>query len=240
MDKQKLEKFVTKYHLAGSCELVLLESDGTDLKVKCQPESKNLIAKVKGSGFGIAKTSLAVTDTKRLKAILGVLGDTIKVSLNDTDGRVTSISLVDSTTKAQFAVGLPAAVPPVKDVASLPPMNIEFSLDEAFTGQFIKSKAALGDVSAVTFLCDGNSDEVEVILGYSKNNTNRITLKVNAPGAKKTNPVHFSAHYLNQIIVANKDAEKSVLKVTDKGLLVAEFEDDGIESKYYLLGVDIQ
>ena len=43
MEKSKLEKFVSKYNLGGSCESVLWKSDGTDITVNCISDDKNVL-----------------------------------------------------------------------------------------------------------------------------------------------------------------------------------------------------
>ena len=240
MEKEKLERFITKYNLVGNCEEVLWESDGTNLSVRSQPSSKDVIAEVKLSDIAFPQGSLAVTDTKRLKAILGVMGDNVSVKLNTVDGRTTGLALTDDKTKAYFAVGLPQAVPPVQKVTSLPPMDTEIVLDEVFTTQFLRAKAALSDVSTVTLMSDGTDDTVEVILGFSKNNTNKISFTVKAPVTNKIPPVHFSANFLKEIIVSNKDVTDGKFRLSSKGIAVLEFKSDDTDAKYYLLGVDIQ
>lgn len=240
MEKGKLELFINKYNLAGNCEEVLWDSDGTDLSVRSQPSSKDVIAEVKLEGIGFPQGSLAVTDTKRLKAILGVLGDNVTVTPKVDDSRTVGISLTDGDTKAYFAVGLPAAVPPVQKATGLPPMDTEILLDEDFTTKFLRAKAALSDVSTVTFMSDGTNNTLEVILGFSKNNTNKITFEVSAPVTQKIPPVHFSANYLKDIIISNKDISTGKLNISSKGLAVANFVGDDCSSKYYLLAVEIQ
>lgn len=240
MEKGKLELFITKYNLNGNCEAVLWESDGTNLSVRTQPSSKDVIAIVKLNDIAFPQGSLAVTDTKRLKAILGILDDAITVKLNTVDGRITGLDLRDDKTKAYFAVGMPEAIPPVQKPDGLPLMDAEILLDETFTTRFLRAKGALSDVSTVTFMSAGTDNKVEVILGYSKNNTNKVSFTVEAPVTQKIHPVHFSADYLKDILVSNKDVNNGKLSVSGKGIATLEFVKDDFTAKYFILGVDIQ
>ena len=46
MEKSKLEKFITKYNLGGSCESVIFKSDGSGLSVRSISGDKNVLGEV--------------------------------------------------------------------------------------------------------------------------------------------------------------------------------------------------
>jgi len=119
----------------------------------------------------------------------------------------------------------------------LPEFDVEVSLDDKFLNTFVKGKNALPDVETFTVLTE--KGETQIILGYSsKANTNRVTFKVElAKGDGLDRPINFSARYMKEILIANKEARGGVLKVSSKGLAYATFDLDGFEVDYYLVEI---
>ena len=70
-------------------------------------------------------------------------------------------------------------------------------------------------------------------LGHSDINTNRISIDVNAEVDGDTKPISFSAVYLKEILVANKDATNAVLNISTQGLAHIQFDVDIYKSDYY-------
>ena len=68
-------------------------------------------------------------------------------------------------------------------------------------------------------------------------NTNRIKLSVNTVEGKDTvsKNIHFNANHFKEILLANKDCQDAVLKVSDAGLATAEFVCGDYISTYYIV-----
>ena len=108
-------------------------------------------------------------------------------------------------------------------------------MDNDFVNKFVKSKGALSDSDTFTFSCKSNKGEV--ILGYSKINSNRISINVECECDGDVEPISFSAKYLKEILNANKGAKSSSLKISPNGLAHVSFENDGFKSNYYLVEI---
>ena len=90
---------------------------------------------------------------------------------------------------------------------------------------------------AFTFTFSCKSNKGEVILGYSKINSNRISINVECECDGDVEPISFSAKYLKEILNANKGAKSSSLKISPNGLAHVSFENDGFKSNYYLVEI---
>lgn len=129
-----------------------------------------------------------------------------------------------------------SVIPNVPDLKQLPPFNVEIKLDANFISKFIRAKGALADENNFTFMCkDGKG---QIVLGHSNINTNRISIDVDCTCDGDVNPISFSATYLKEILVANKEANDATLKISSQGLSHIHFEIDKYESNYYLVEIN--
>jgi len=130
MEKSKLEKFIAKYNLGGSCESVLDEGE-----------------------YGIF-------DTKQLSSMLSVLGEGIKITTKKNSGKVSAIHLTDDNAKVDYVLADSAVIPAAPDLKQLPSFDIEIKLDQKVMNTFLKAKGALSDVETFTILSDGDSAQI--------------------------------------------------------------------------------
>ena len=128
-----------------------------------------------------------------------------------------------------------SVIPVVPDLKQLPEFTYTIKMDNDFVNKFVKSKGALSDSDTFTFSCKSNKGEV--ILGYSKINSNRISINVECECDGDVEPISFSAKYLKEILNANKGAKSSSLKISPNGLAHVSFENDGFKSNYYLVEI---
>lgn len=237
MEKSKLEKFIAKYNLGGSCESVVFKSDGDTLSVRVISGDKNVVGEISCKGIGFPKGEFAVYETKKLRAILGVLDENLAIKPNITNGNSTGLNITDGTTKATFVLADMSVVPAVPDLKKLPPMDLTITLDEKFINTFIKAKSAISDVDTFAITSDGKEAVASVIIGYSKQNTNRITVTATTDKAIKLDPIIFSASHFREILNSNKDITSSTFQVSSKGISIVKFSSTEISATYYLVQI---
>jgi hypothetical protein len=236
MEKSKLERFISKYNIGGACESVKLVSDGTQLSVRSISDDKNVLAEVTGASMGLPAGEFSIYETKKLRSLLSVLGDSLTVVSNKNNDKVIGLNISDTDTKVSFVLADESVIPKVPDLKKLPPMDIEIVLDEKFVNTFAKAKGALSEVDTFTVTSDGT--DATVIIGYSSLNTNRVNIKTTTKTNAKIDPISFSANYLKEILLSNKEIKDGVLRVSSKGIAVAEFDAGGFTAKYYLVQID--
>jgi hypothetical protein len=240
MEKTKLEKFISKYNLGGSCESVLIKSDGNTLSVRAISGDKNVLGAVSLDNANFPQGEFGVYDTKKFRSILGVLNETLTVTPNMSNSKVIGLNITDGSTKATVVLSDASVIPAVPDLKKIPPVDFTISLDEKFMNTFIKAKSALSEAETFTVMSTGEDATASVVLGHSSLNTNRITVMVTTDIVAKMEPISFSANYLREILTANKDISNGTLEVSSKGISVAKFVGNGFSSTYYLVQTSVQ
>ena len=235
MEKQKLNRFVQKYNLAGLVESVKWESKDGSLNTSFISDDKSVLGSVSMKEFDSTNAVLGVYDTTKLTKMLSTLDDDIDFSINEVEGKSVSLKFKDKSSAVNYMLADLSVIPNVPDFKQLPKFDVKIKLDASFISKFIKSKGALSDENNFTFTCKGGKGQI--ILGYSNINTNRISIDVDCVCESDVNPISFSATYLKEILVANKEANDATLNISTQGLSHIHFEIDQYTSDYYLVEI---
>ena len=235
MEKQQLNRFVSKYNLAGLVESVKWESKDGSLTTSFISDDKSVLGSVTMKEFEGDDAEFGVYDTTKLSKMLSVLGNDVDFSISDIDGKAVSLKFKDKSTSVNYMLADLSVIPNVPDLKQLPDFNVEIKLDTAFISTFIKAKGALQDENNFTFTCKDKNGSI--ILGHSNINTNRINIDVECTCEGDVKPISFSATYLKEILVANKEATDATLKISSQGLAHISFSIDNYESNYYLVEI---
>jgi DNA polymerase III sliding clamp (beta) subunit (PCNA family) len=231
MKKSSLEGFISRYTLGGEIESVKIISDKTGMTVKFISDDKTLLGTVTSEDAEFADGEFGVYTTSQLKNLLGVLDANINVTAGSA-----ALEFSDNSTTVNYMMADLSVIPAVPDIKQIPEFESEITLSDEFIGRFIKSKGALSDSDTFTFQCKGGKGEI--ILGYSKINSNRISIKVDCTCTKDSvGPISFSAKYLKEILNANRTPKAATLKIATAGLAHCTFESEGFKSEYFLVEV---
>lgn len=231
MKKSSLEGFISRYNLGGEIESVKIVSDKTGMSVKFISDDKTLLGTVTSEDAEFADGEFGVYTTSQLKNLLGVLDANINVTAGSA-----ALEFSDNSTTVNYMMADLSVIPAVPDIKQVPDFESEITLSDEFISRFIKSKGALNESDTFTFQCkDGKG---EIILGYSKINSNRISIKVDCTCTKDSvGPISFSAKYLKEILNANRAPKAANLKIATAGLAHCTFESEGFKSEYFLVEV---
>ncbi len=237
MQKSILERFIAKYNLAGAAESVSWVTDKDSLTTRFITDDKNALGEVTTTEATFDAGEYPVYDTANLRGLMSVLDEDVQIKVNKSGEKVTSLGLRDAATKVTFVLAKPEVIPDVPDLKKLPDFDLEIKLDERFLTTFVKGKNALPDVETFTVITEGGN--TNVILGYSsKINTNRVSFKVELDkGDGLDDEINFSARYMKEILLANKEARGGVLKVSSQGIAHITFDIDGFAVNYYLVEI---
>jgi hypothetical protein len=236
MEKGKLSKFINKYSLGGLVESVKWECKENSLLTSFISDDKSVLGNVTMKDFQYTDISFGVYDTSKLVKMLGVLGEEVEFDMNVVDDKATSLKCKDGSTSINYMLADLSVIPTVPDLKQLPEFDIQIKLDSNFISKFIKAKGALSDENNFTFML--KNKKPVIVLGYSNINTNRISIDVQCDKiTDDVTPIVFSATYLKEILIANKEAKDATLNISSKGLAHVHFEIGGYESNYYLVEV---
>jgi hypothetical protein len=242
MEKQIIDKFIRKYNLGGSIESVkwTINSESKVLGVSAKSEDRNTIVYVELSPFeGIGEScEFGVYDTKKLKQLTGNFDTQFDVEVNKKDNEVRSLKFSDANTEVLFVASSLAVVSSTPAPKDLPPFEVEVVFDEHLSKWFNKAKSSLNSVSTFTLVNDKKGN-MNLVLGYSTNNTDRITRVVPTTEGKNVlqQPLHFQANVLKEILSANEECDQAILKVSERGLANITFDKDGYKSNYFMVAV---
>lgn len=238
MEKTKFDRFINKYNLGGACESVLFSVEKKTISTRGISDDKNVLCEVSGPAMGLKDGEYPVYETAKLRSLLGVLNETLGVNIKNASGKPVGIEFADGTTDVTFVLADASVIPTVPDLKKLPPFDLTIMMDEQFINTFIKAKGALADVETFTIMSKGDDQTAQVVLGYSSLNTNRVTIKATTTAEVALEPISFSAKYLREILVANKEAKGGRLDISSKGLARTSFTSDDITSTYYLVQIN--
>jgi hypothetical protein len=235
MEKGKLNRFVQKYNLAGLVESVKWETKDNELTTSFISDDKSVLGKVTMKEFNFNDATFGVYDTSKLTKMLSVLGEAVEFEISDVEGKPVSLKFKDGSTSVNYMLADLSVIPNVPDLKKLPDFNIKIKLDENFISKFIRAKSALADENNFTFVV--KNGKAQIVLGHSNINTNRISIDVEGEVEGDVNPISFSATYLKEILVANKEAKDATLNISSQGLSHIHFEVGEYTSDYYLVEI---
>ena len=129
MEKQSLNRFVSKYNLAGLVESVKWESKDGSLTTSFISDDKSVLGSVSMKDFDSTDATFGVYDTTKLTKMLSVLGDDIEFSINDIDGKSVSLKFKDGSTSVNYMLADLSVIPNVPDLKQLPDFDTEIKLD---------------------------------------------------------------------------------------------------------------
>ena len=237
MEKNRLNRFISKYNLSGLVDSVAWTAENNTLTTKFVSDDKTVLGVVTLDNFEFENSTVGVYNTNTLKSLLNVLGNDVQIDLKKVDEKPISLSLTSDSTTVQYQLADLTVIPNVPDLKQLPEFGISIDLDANFIDKFIKAKGALSDVDNFTILTE--KGKLKIVIGYSNINTNRVDIVVNDNFGEEVKPISFSAKYFKEILSANKEANKANLKVSKDGLSHVEFSVDGFSSSYYLVEVQL-
>ena len=231
MKKNSLEGFIARYNLGGEVESVKMNSTDNGMVVSFISDDKTLLGTVESEETGFPNGEYGVYTTSQLKGLLGVLGSQVDVKEGEA-----ALVFSDGKTSVNYMLADLSVIPVVPELKQLPPFTSTVTMDGDFIATFTKAKGAMSDSDTFTFTCKEGSGQI--ILGYSNINTNRINIDVDCTcSTDKVDPISFSATYLKEILVANKEATDATLKISSQGLAHISFSIDNYESNYYLVEI---
>ena len=235
MQKSKLDKFIQKYNLGGNVNSVKWKSDGTTLSTSFVTPDKSLLGNVKVDKFSFDSAELGIYQTDQLKSLIGVLGDDISLDLTSAGDRAVSLNVKNGAISIDYVLSDLSVIPDPPALKRLPEFGTQIKLDTKFINTFVKGKAALSDIDTFTIL-NGKSG-VEVVIGYSSTNTNRVNIPVETTSSNLEKPISFNANLFKEILVANKECTSAVLEVSNEGLAKVNFKVDDYDSTYYVVAM---
>ena len=235
MQKTKLNKFIQKYNLGGNVNSVKWKSDGDKLSTTFVTPDKSLLGTVSVDKFKFEDAELGVYQTDLLKNLLGVLDDDLSLTLSRFGDKAVALKAKNGSVSVDYVLSDLSVIADPPELKRLPDFGTQIKLDAKFIDTFVKGKSALSDVDTFTILKTDNG--VEVVIGYSSTNTNRVNIPVDTVTEDLTDSFTFNAILFKEVLVANIECTSAVLEVSNEGLARVNFKVDDYDSTYYIVAM---
>jgi len=236
MQKSKLNRFIQKYNLGGNVNSVKWKSDGDSLKTSFVTPDKSLLGNVSISKFKLEDSEIGVYQTDQLIKLLGVLGDKIELNLSKAGEQAVSLGIKNDSVSVNYVLSDLSVISDPPALKRLPEFGTKIKLDNKFIDTFIKGKSALSDVDMFTIVKNKNGG-VDVVIGYSSTNTNRVNIPVESSTCDVSEPITFNANLFKEVLVANRECSSAVLEVSNEGLAKVNFKIDDYDSTYFIVAM---
>ena len=235
MQKSKLDKFIQKYNLGGNVNSVKWKSSSDTLTTTFVTPDKSLLGTVKVDKFPFEDSEIGVYQTDQLKSLIGVLGDDVSLDLSKFGDKAVSLKVKNGPVSVDYVLSDLSVIADPPALKRLPEFGTQIKLDSKFIDTFVKGKSALSDVDTFTVLNGKNG--VEVVIGYSSTNTNRVNIPVETTTNDITKPITFNANLFKEVLVANRECTSAILEVSTEGLARVNFKIDDYDSTYYVVAM---
>ena len=235
MQKSKLDKFIQKYNLGGNVNSVKWKAGTDKLTTSFVTPDKSLLGNVKVDKFSFDSAELGIYQTDQLKSLIGVLGDDISLDLTSAGDRAVSLNVKNGAISIDYVLSDLSVIPDPPALKRLPEFGTKIKLDTKFINTFVKGKAALSDIDTFTIL-NGKSG-VEVVIGYSSTNTNRVNIPVETETSDLNTPISFNANLFKEVLIANRECTSAILEVSNEGLAKVNFKVDDYDSTYFIVAM---
>ena len=185
--------------------------------------------------FPFEEAELGVYQTDQLKSLIGVLGDDVSLDVSRAGDKAYSLKVKNGPVSVDYVLSDLSVIADPPALKRLPEFGTQIKLDSKFIDTFVKGKSALSDVDTFTIVNGQNG--VEVVIGYSSTNTNRVNIPVETTKNDLTSPITFNANLFKEVLVANRECTSAVLEVSNEGLAKVNFKVDNYDSTYYIVAV---
>ena len=233
MEKNKLDRFITKYSLAGNANSVKWKTNNNILKTSFVTEDKSLLGQVSVDNFEFENCELGIYATDQLQKLLSVLSDNVKLSLNKFGEKPLSLGMKNDSIAVDFVLSDLSVIPEPPKMKKIPKFETKIKIDSSFMSAFIKGKSALPDSNSFTVVSDDG--DCKIVIGYSNTTTNRVSIEVECEKCDLTENISFNAELFKEILNANKECTAAVLEVSSEGLARINFKVDEFDAVYYMV-----
>jgi hypothetical protein len=239
MNKAELLQFIELYNLGGNVESVKIVSDGNGLKTNFRTEDKTLVGNVAFTTLKFEAGEYGIHDTAQLKRMLSMLDDTVEISVIKYDGKPISLAVSDKIAESFCMLADLSIIPGTSKVSEPKSYDVEIPISEDFITRFVKACGAVAvkDRPTIFTLMMNKKQQLELVVGYSSLNSNRVRLEVVPVPGKGTvqDMINFNADYFREILSKNRGTSGAIFKVWEEGLGTISFKTAAYEANYYMM-----
>ena len=235
VNKSTLTSVISKYYLNGLNNQVKWRIKDNQLTVYAGDNGR--VCKVIHNNFNLEDAELGVFDTHKLSKLISITNGDLSISLEKIKAVYTKMHIADLNFDLTYSLADILILGKNTYYEDPEEFEIQIDLTREDIDHLIKAKSALADVNnmLITTTTDMDGTNVcEIIFGDNTGFSNKITYQLRGNITKGDIQIPFDSDIFKDILSANKDMESGTLKISEVGMLKANFTTKETESEYFI------
>ena len=235
VNKSTLTSVISKYYLNGLNNQVKWRIKDNQLTVYAGDNGR--VCKVIHNNFNLEDAELGVFDTHKLSKLISITNGDLSISLEKIKAVYTKMHIADLNFDLTYSLADILILGKNTYYEDPEDFEIQIDLTREDIDHLIKAKSALADVNnmLITTTTDMDGTNIcEIIFGDNTGFSNKITYQLRGNITKGDIQIPFDSDIFKDILSANKDMEKGTLKISEVGMLKANFSTEETESEYFI------
>jgi len=235
VNKSTLTSVISKYYLNGLNNQVKWRIKDNQLTVYAGDNGR--VCKVIHNNFNLEDAELGVFDTHKLSKLISITNGDLSISLEKIKAVYTKMHIADLNFDLTYSLADILILGKNTYYEDPEEFEIQIDLTREDIDHLIKAKSALADVNnmLITTTTDMDGTNIcEIIFGDNTGFSNKITYQLRGNITKGDIQIPFDSDIFKDILSANKDMEKGTLKISEVGMLKANFSTEETESEYFI------
>ena len=235
VNKSTLTSVISKYYLNGLNNQVKWRIKDNQLTVYAG--SNGRVCKVIHNNFNLEDAELGVFDTHKLSKLISITSGELSITLEKIKAVYTKMHVADLNFDLTYSLADILILGKNTYYEDPEEFEIQIDLVREDIDHLIKAKSALADVNnmLITTTTDMDGTNIcEIIFGDNTGFSNKITYQLRGNISKGDIQIPFDSDIFKDILSANKDMESGTLKISEVGMLKANFTTAETESEYFI------
>jgi len=235
VNKSTLTSVISKYYLNGLNNQVKWRIKDNQLTVYAGDNGR--LCKVIHNNFNLEDSELGVFDTHKLSKLISITNGDLSISLEKIKAVYTKMHIADLNFDLTYSLADILILGKNTYYEDPEDFEIQIDLTREDIDHLIKAKSALADVNnmLITTTTDMDGTNIcEIIFGDNTGFSNKITYQLRGNITKGDIQIPFDSDIFKDILSANKDMESGTLKISEVGMLKANFSTEETESEYFI------
>lgn len=237
INKNIVQNVISKYYL-GEIERVKWEIRDNHLTVNFVAPSRMVLGSVKCGDFPLEDADLAIYNTKKLSNLISICSGDLLLELEKQKEMLLKLNISDLNFNLSYALSDPLLIKKAGKARPVEGWDIELKITREEIGNLLKAKSALADIDNMLVTTTQDLDGVDVcefVFGDEAGHNNKITYQLKGEIKKDNIKIRYNSDMLKTILNANKDVDEGLLKISQEGLMYLSFQNENIESEYYMV-----
>jgi|TARA_R110001592_G_C13160320_1_gene748882 hypothetical protein len=237
INKNIVQNVISKYYL-GEIERVKWEIRDNHLTVNFVAPSRMVLGSVKCGDFPLEDADLAIYNTKKLSNLISICSGDLLLELEKQKEMLLKLNISDLNFNLSYALSDPLLIKKAGKARPVDGWDIELKITREEIGNLLKAKSALADIDNMLVTTTQDLDGVDVcefVFGDEAGHNNKITYQLKGEIKKDNIKIRYNSDMLKTILNANKDVDEGLLKISQEGLMYLSFQNENIESEYYMV-----